>query len=97
MHLLVEAPINSLSLGNVSYNFLRELKNKKVDIGLWPVGEIDVKAYPEDKELLEYIQLAINNRYNYLKEDAPSFKVWHLNGSENRKTSKQFLITLDSN
>ena len=34
-----EGPINSLSLGNVCVNFLRELKEKDLDIGLFPVGD----------------------------------------------------------
>ena len=34
-----DGPINSLSLGNVSVNFLRELRKKDLDIGLFPVGD----------------------------------------------------------
>ena len=34
-----DAPINNLSLGNVSVNFLRELRNKDIDVSLFPVGD----------------------------------------------------------
>ena len=34
-----DGPINGLSLGNVSVNFLRELKKKDVDISIFPIGE----------------------------------------------------------
>ena len=39
MKLVVEAPINSLSFGNVSVNFLREMYKKQMDIALFPIGE----------------------------------------------------------
>ena len=47
-----EAPINSLSLGNVAVNFLRELKDRDLDLSLFPIGdEGDFSAYdkiPDD-------------------------------------------------
>ena len=85
MKLLVEAPINSLSLGNVSINFLKELKNKNVEVGLFPVGNIDVQAYDLSTDFTSWLQEATNNRFKFLNKDTPQLKLWHLNGSENRK------------
>ena len=34
-----EAPINSLSFGNVSVNFLRVLREQEIDISLHPIGD----------------------------------------------------------
>lgn len=93
MKILVEAPINSLSLGNVSYNIIRELFEKGHDVGIWPTGNIDLKAYDVPDELKSKIQDSINNRYSYLGEEIPCLKVWHLNGSENRKNEKQYLYS----
>lgn len=93
MKLLVESPLNSLSLGNVAINFLKELKNKNVEVGLFPVGNIDVQAYDLNKEFVDWLQESTNNRFKFLKKDVPSFRLWHLNGSENRKNAQQHLYT----
>lgn len=93
MKLLIEAPINNLSLGNVTVNILRELHKLGHEVGLFPTGNIDVSTYRNTPEFNQYLQNAINNRYNFLKEDIPSLKIWHLNGADNRKTSRQYLYT----
>jgi hypothetical protein len=95
MKILVDAPLNSLSLGNVSVNIIRELKKKGHDIAIWPMNEtsIDLSAYDFSEEEKSFFQDAINKRMDFLSEDIPSIKVWHLNGSENRKNSKQYLYT----
>ena len=93
MKILVEAPINSLSLGNVSFNIIRELFDRGHDVAIWPKGNIDLKAYDADQDLVKKIENGINNRYNYLGEDVPSLKIWHLNGSEDRKNCKQYLLS----
>jgi hypothetical protein len=93
MKLLVEAPLNSLSLGNVAINFLKELKNKNVEVGLFPVGNIDVQAYDLSQEFSSWLQEATDNRFKFLKKEVPSLRLWHLNGSENRKNAQQHLYT----
>lgn len=93
MKILLEAPLNSLSLGNVSYNILRELYQKNVDVGLWPIGKVDISAYKTNQELQAKIKESIDRRFDFLDESIPSFKIWHLNGSENRKNPKQHLYT----
>jgi len=93
MKLLVEAPLNRLSLGNVSYNVIRELRKRGVDIGIFPIGNTDLDAYQPPEEFQAYLQDAVNNRFNYLKPDIPCLKIWHLNGSENRKNKNQHLLT----
>jgi glycosyltransferase involved in cell wall biosynthesis len=93
MKLLFEAPINSLSLGNVSINFLKELKNKNVEVGIFPTGNVDVQAYDLDGEFVAWLQESTNNRFSFLKKDIPQLKLWHLNGSENRKNPEQYLYT----
>lgn len=93
MKLLVEAPLNSLSLGNVSLNIIREFFNKKVDIGLFPTGNIDLSSFELNSDFLNYLQNAIDRRFSFLDKEIPSFKLWHLNGSENRKNKNQYLYT----
>jgi len=93
MKLLVEAPLNRLSLGNVSYNIIRELQKKGVDIGIFPIGNPDLGAYQPSEEFKAYLQGAIDKRYDFLKQEIPCLKIWHLNGSENRKNKRQYLLT----
>ena len=93
MKLLVEAPLNSLSLGNVTVNILKELFNKNVEVGLFPVGNLDIQAYDLSEGFTKFIHESINRRFDFLKKEIPSFRLWHLNGSENRKTPQQHLFT----
>jgi hypothetical protein len=39
MNLTVNAPINSLSFGNVSLNILRELYKKNTELTFFPIGD----------------------------------------------------------
>lgn len=93
MQLLCEFPLNNLSFGNVSYNILRELWKKDIDVGLFPIGEPDLSAFEPKKEFVEWIQNAINKRFSILKRDIPSLKLWHIQGSDSLKTPNQHLLT----
>ncbi len=94
MKILVEAALNSLSFGNVSYNVVRELFDKGHEVGIFPIGEqVDLSSYSVPEDLAKKIQESINNRFDYLSKDIPSLKIWHLNGSENRKNPEQYLYT----
>ena len=96
MKLLLEAPINRLSFGNVSYNFIRELKKLDVDLGIFPIGDLnqlDLSAFDPEEDTKQYIEDCINKRRDYLDPLVPSLKLWHLNGSDNRKNPSQYLYT----
>ncbi len=95
MKILVDAPLNSLSLGNVSVNIIKELRSKGHDIAIWPMNEssIDLSAYDLSEDDRSFFQDSINKRFDFLSSDIPSLKVWHLNGSENRKNANQYLYT----
>jgi hypothetical protein len=93
MNLIVEAPLNSLSFGNVSYNFLRELHKANVDIAYFPIGEPDIAAFQPSQSFVGWLQKAISIRYDSLSKDVPTLKLWHLNGSDFLRTRRQTLIT----
>ena len=93
MKIIFEAPINSLSFGNVAVNLLREMWKKGIEVGLFPIGKPDASAYEIESEFGSWIQNSINNRFLVLDKDVPCIKLWHLNGSDNRKTEKQYLVT----
>ena len=93
MKVLVEAALNNLSFGNVSVNILKELYKKKIEIGLFTIGDVSVDAFSLDQDFKKYIEDAVNSRYKFLSEDIPSLKLWHINGADNRKNKNQFLYT----
>ena len=95
MDLIVEAPINSLSFGNVSYNILRQLWRKGVNVSWFPLsGNADFKSFDKiDKDFFEWLKESSSNANLKVKKDIPSFKLWHLNGSHGRIGKKQALYT----
>jgi hypothetical protein len=93
MKLLVEAPINPLSFGNVSVNILREFHKLNLDIGLFPIGNVDLSTFEVSEDFKKYLQKAIDNRYSMLSKKSPSLKLWHFNGGEDRKSNCQNLFT----
>jgi len=93
MKLLLEIPLNSLSLGNVSINILKEFFKKDIQLGIFPTGDIALNSFDLSKELNQYIEEGLNNRYKFLSKDIPSFKLWHINGCDNRKNRNQFIYT----
>ena len=93
--LIFRAPINSLSFGNVSLNILRELYKKDINVALFPIGEeIQLGAYDKiDPKFKDWIASSTQNRFNLVNKDIPTLTQWHLNGSEMRVSSRQFLYT----
>ena len=79
-----EAPINSLSFGNVSINFLRVLKNSDIDLNLFPIGDQgDFSAFSSiDNEFKQWTSSIAAQRLAKLDKNIPTLKLWHLNGSE---------------
>jgi len=94
MSLIVKCPINSLSFGNVAYNILKELHKKNIDTKIFPHGNIEVTAFDKmSTEFKKWLEESINTRYVNLKSDTPCLQLWHLNGSENRISKNQTLLT----
>mgnify|MGYP003646145514 CR=1 FL=1 len=88
-------PINSLSFGNVTVNFLRELYARKIKVSLFPLGDkIDFSAFDKlDESFKKWVADSFNSRFSTLKKDSPSLKMWHLNGSESAIGPRHFLYT----
>lgn len=95
MKLLVNAPINALSFGNVSVNILRELHKKNIDLSFFPIGDkAEMDSYDKiDSVFIKYLQSATNDRYAKISKNTPSLKLWHIFGSETRYTKNQSLFT----
>ena len=95
MSLLVNAPINNLSFGNVTYNILRELYKKEIDLCFFPIGDkTQMQAFDKvKKDFVRYLQKNTNERYDKMQKDMPTLKLWHIHGSETRITKNQGLFT----
>lgn len=97
----LELAINSLSFGNVSFNFLKEINERGIQYAFFPIGgNIDISAFDipapfsgQKNHILENLKLAMHERLLRLDRDAPTFKMWHINGSENRIARNQYLYT----
>tara|TARA_R100001460_G_scaffold47516_1_gene85324 strand:+ start:1212 stop:2300 length:1089 start_codon:yes stop_codon:yes gene_type:complete len=89
-----DGPINSLSLGNVSINFLREIQKRDLEVSLYPVGDQgNFDAYDKiGEEFKEWVSNIATNRLKKLHTSSKSLKVWHINGSE-RVLPNQYLYT----
>lgn len=95
MDLIVESPINSLSFGNVSYNILRQLWRKGVNVMWFPLGgNADFGAFDKiDSEFGKWLQDSSKKANAEIDPEMPSLKLWHLNGSQSKIGSKQALYT----
>lgn len=95
MKLIFNAPLNSLSFGNVSLNLLRAMYEDQDEVAHFPISNnADVKAFDKlDPKFFEWIQSNIHGRMDRIKSDVPSLKLWHINGAETRLTPQQYLFT----
>ena len=93
--LIFSGPINSLSFGNVTYNFLRSLYKKGVDVYFFPIGkDLDFSAFDSiDPDLQLWIESSYRNRFSGINRDIPSLKMWHISGSETSISPRNFLYT----
>lgn len=92
--LIYKGPLNSLSFGNVSLNLLKAMFKKGMNISIFPTGKIDISAFDKiPNDFKKWLESSANNRYKDIDRDITTLQLWHLNGSENRVSSKQILYT----
>lgn len=95
--MILEGPINDLSLGNVTLNIARELiRRNELEAFFLPQGvdQAHFAAYDRLSEEVrsELIRLGLEAKTN-IKRDSNAVKIWHINGSERRLAAKQNLFT----
>jgi len=93
MSLTFNVPINSVSFGQVSTALLRHCFQNKIDINLFPIGNVDLSSQDEDKEFFDYIKKSIDSALVSHDRTKPSFKLWHLNGGYESFSEKQVLLS----
>jgi glycosyltransferase involved in cell wall biosynthesis len=90
-----DGPINPLSLGNVSVNFLKELYKKEIETRVFPTNnKIDTQAFNKlDSDFSDWLKNSYNSRLKKFTKEIPTLKVWHINGSERTLGENQYLYT----
>jgi hypothetical protein len=90
----VNAPINSVSFGQVTTSVLLEMLDRGIEPNIFPIGgKIDLSAQEVEQEKVSKLEeLATNSPSRHRKGD-PSFKLWHFNGSLESFSKEQLLLT----
>ena len=80
MKLLLNAPINSLSFGNVSVNILKEIYKKNHELTFFPIGDkVQIQAFDKSSEgFISFLNDCTKKRYHTIDKDLPSLKLWHI-------------------
>lgn len=92
--LVLHAALNQLSFGNVSYNVLRELYRRQIQVVLIPrSGNADLSAFSPDPQFAAWIQNAITGRYRKIDRTLPTLNIWHIRDSEFKPTDRQFTLS----
>lgn len=91
----LRCPLNSTSLGNVSYNFLKELFKKGVEVSLLPVlQKADLSSYDSmTEEMKSWVADSIDRRYDTIDRRNPFINLWHINGSDAKVADINLLYT----
>jgi hypothetical protein len=93
--IIYKGAINALSFGNVSYNLIREMYKKDLDVSFFPIGEtLNLESFDKiDEDFRSWIADKAQSRFLTVDKNSPTITQWHINGSENRVSKKQTLFT----
>ena len=82
--LIFKAPINSLSFGNVSFNLIREMYRRNMNVAIFPIGnDISFESFGSQigDDFKVWLDTSINQRHKISKADWPMLQLWHLQNS----------------
>lgn len=91
--LIYNAPFNSLSFGQVSYNIARELYKRGIDAYIFPFGNTDITAYKPDDGFAAWLKDGLARSRKGFSRAMPTLKLWHINGAEQKHSDRQVLFT----
>ena len=92
--IIVNCPINSLSIGNVSLNLLKEIYDSKIDCSIIEMGKTDISSFNDlTDDFVDWLNSSIKNANKKISKDSTTLKIWHLNGSHARVSKNQILYT----
>lgn len=91
----INAPINSVSFGQVTLALLREIFSRGLEPCIFPIAEqIDLSAEDNvQEEFKAWLKSCIEKRHGKHRRDIPAIKLWHINGGLESVSRKQLLFT----
>lgn len=93
MNFALEVPINPVSFGQVSVCILKELYKRGLEPVIFPIGNVDLSPYKQDKGFMGWLAERINSAQSIHQRTNPVFKLWHFNGALSSVSNKQVLFT----
>ena len=67
---------------------------REMVVAHFPIGQVDPSVYDKlTPDFKNWLSNCTQNRFNLVDKDTPTLQLWHLNGSENRITPRQYLLT----
>lgn len=90
----IECPINPLSLGQVSYGVLNEIRKRGLNPNIWPIGNVDLSAFNKNPEMEEWLKYNISRTLRDFSNSDPNIQIWHINGSHKKVSKKNILWTV---
>jgi hypothetical protein len=91
-----EGVINPLSFGYISYGIAKELFLRKEEFNFFPISNnLDWSSFDKvNEELRVYLNNSANNAWKKFNITDKSFKVWHINDSWKKLSTKEnYLLT----
>lgn len=93
MKLAIHFPFNKTSLGQCSNNIARQFFNKKIDLNIFHIGQPDHSDLEQEQDFIKWIvSNSIKSEEQHSKKN-PLIKLWHINGSLESFSEKQYLYT----
>lgn len=93
MNFAINFPFNKTSLGQCSNNIARELFKKNINPNIFHIGQPDHLSISDDDNFIKWIiNNSLNSEVQHSKK-TPILKLWHIAGSLESFSEKQYLYT----
>lgn len=89
----IETPLNTLSIGQVGIQILKELFKRKIDINLLPIGNVDLSGYDLADDFKLWLKEKADNSLANFKNSDKTLKIWHINGSQAKISNESYIYT----
>jgi hypothetical protein len=90
----VEVPLGAtVSFGQVSYCILKEIFKRGLSPHVFPIGQIDTSAFKKNEEFDLWLNSCVQKAKSHYKRTNPTFRLWHIDGSESSVSNNQILFT----
>ena len=93
MKIALHLPVNTTSFGHVSIQILKEIYSRNLEPSLFLIGNPDFGSEEITEGFKDWFNSCLKRgSQSHLRKD-PVFKLWHINGSLESFSDRQFLLT----